>query len=538
MDKIGQKGFLRDSHHCPGARVNFRSDAIQIHFGISYLQLETGTGIGKFLLEVDGLLQPGFLGSDTDSGEHWYTAFTQIDPIARDFSLVFPFARSVDFLGLEIEGGTASLLAPAPERPAFLYVAYGDSITHGFRAYNGVGSTYPYLVGENWDYKTINMGFAGQVVHGPDGTAVGLLYPDRVTVAIGTNNYAQGTSEAQFKAEYNAFLDNLRSFEPASPVYCLTPTWVSYEGVPHLGQTVEDYRQHIRDVVFVRQSADDNLYLIEGRDMVPPGIDFFPDGIHPNDAGFAHYATNLSKLNLVRNWGFEVDELAWEDWGNSSVVGTGVHAGSFALRVGPGAGGRGQVVGGLSPGRRYRLDAWGRIEAPGEQAWFGITFSDAFGQEIAEHHDRIVSTSYSSQALQFVAPPDFARVTVWCWKNQGAANFYIDDYCLSEAPPLLSLATGELHAGQYADFDLTGGTPNSLAVLVFGTQGSGTTYVAQLNVVLDLAQPSLAGSPGLTNSQGEVSWSLMVPPGAAGVDVWLQAAQVEAVSNINRRLVQ
>jgi lysophospholipase L1-like esterase len=42
--------------------------------------------------------------------------------------------------------------------------------------------------------------------------------------------------------------------------------------------------------------SDPNLYLIEGLDLVPNDPSYFSDGLHPNDAGHAAYATSLEAL--------------------------------------------------------------------------------------------------------------------------------------------------------------------------------------------------------------------------------------------------
>jgi lysophospholipase L1-like esterase len=46
-------------------------------------------------------------------------------------------------------------------------------------------------------------------------------------------------------------------------------------------------------------ATDPNLHLIDGLTLVPNQLKYYVDGVHPNDAGFALYATNLApKLSL------------------------------------------------------------------------------------------------------------------------------------------------------------------------------------------------------------------------------------------------
>ena len=41
-------------------------------------------------------------------------------------------------------------------------------------------------------------------------------------------------------------------------------------------------------------ATDSNVHLIDGLALVPNGPQYFVDGVHPNDAGFALYAANLA----------------------------------------------------------------------------------------------------------------------------------------------------------------------------------------------------------------------------------------------------
>ena len=47
-------------------------------------------------------------------------------------------------------------------------------------------------------------------------------------------------------------------------------------------------------VVQQRMVTDPNLHLIDGLTLVPNQLKYFVDGLHPNDAGFKQYASNLA----------------------------------------------------------------------------------------------------------------------------------------------------------------------------------------------------------------------------------------------------
>ena len=128
-----------------------------------------------------------------------------------------------------------------------------------------------------------------------DGTAVGLLQGNIVTLAIGANDWGTSKPLSTFVSDYNGLLDAVRAQQPQVPLYCLTPIWTSVEGNANgQGLHVQDYRQAITSVVQQRMATDPNLHLIDGLGLVPNQSKYFVDGVHPNDAGFALYAANLA----------------------------------------------------------------------------------------------------------------------------------------------------------------------------------------------------------------------------------------------------
>ncbi len=100
------------------------------------------------------------------------------------------------------------------------------------------------------------------------------------------------------------------------------------------------------------------------------------------------------------------------------------------------------------------------------------------------------------------------------------------------------LDPGRVIAGLTATVTVTGGRPLAPVWLVASTTGPGRTPVPALNAVLGLDQPFLAAPKAVTDAQGDAGWQVPVPPGAAGMTVWLQAIQVENGSNLVEVVVQ
>ncbi len=101
-----------------------------------------------------------------------------------------------------------------------------------------------------------------------------------------------------------------------------------------------------------------------------------------------------------------------------------------------------------------------------------------------------------------------------------------------------TLTSAPIVAGTVAIVDLGAGVPLAEAWLAASTTGPGATDIPQLGVTLGLAAPFLLAGPSQTDAAGFVSWSIAVPPGAAGIAYWLQAAQTGKVSNVLAGVVQ
>lgn len=96
--------------------------------------------------------------------------------------------------------------------------------------------------------------------------------------------------------------------------------------------------------------------------------------------------------------------------------------------------------------------------------------------------------------------------------------------------PGFILDPSPLQGGGVATLTATGANPGDQVFFVYSLVGFGSTFVPQLNVTLDLANPQLAGS-GTANAQGVATYSSPLPPAATGLTVYLQAAKSGATTN-------
>ena len=89
-----------------------------------------------------------------------------------------------------------------------------------------------------------------------------------------------------------------------------------------------------------------------------------------------------------------------------------------------------------------------------------------------------------------------------------------------------------LIAGQLGTFSVIGGNPNTRTYLAYSLRGRGNTFIAPLNVSLDLDTPIQAGNAKNTDATGATEWNLPIPANSRGRDVWFQAVQYGIKTNV------
>ena len=292
---IAGKGYEWDN---PGARIRFRTDASSVQVALYYNDLHISTSarnsLGFYL--VDGAMNSAWTFQTLATAvirapEQVFVSLAVPGGGGfHDYEVVLPYGDSVDFQGVTVNGA-AQFQTPAA-RPALRYLAYGDSITQGFTA-SDVGKSYAYRVATQKGWQIVNLGLAGRATTASDGSTVGSLGADVISVLIGVNDWQGGVPLATYSNRLASFLTNLRSLQPTVPIYLLTPLWVDASWDPASDiAPLESYRQVVRDVASARN--DPKLVVIEGPELIDHSTAYFDAVlVHPNDLGFAMMADRL-----------------------------------------------------------------------------------------------------------------------------------------------------------------------------------------------------------------------------------------------------
>lgn len=177
--------------------------------------------------------------------------------------------------------------APAPERK-YKYLAIGDSITQGHGSDHSDHS-YPQLLADMLNAELLNHAIGGVQFDAVFVDADNPYKPDLVTVSFGPNDWGANTIYNNEKPR--ELMEKVVATFPASKIFLIVPIWVSDEATSlRGGYSVEDIRQEIERVA----SQFPQITVIDGRNFVPHIMEYFCDRrMHPNDAGYLHYAYHL-----------------------------------------------------------------------------------------------------------------------------------------------------------------------------------------------------------------------------------------------------
>lgn len=203
----------------------------------------------------------------------------------RKIELLFPHAAGYDLLGVNLDPVYATL----PFLPKKRIVAAGDSITQGAFA-SAARSSWAFLLGQAKNAEIINMGYSGGIASTlGNGSWANSLKPDAIIALLGHNDFQAQNSIATFKSAVDALLTTWLNGTSAT-IYMVTPLWSSVsKSIP-----ISSYRTAIGEVVSAKSSS--RITLIDGLSLAAGSTSFFPDGIHPNDAGSIAIATALAPL--------------------------------------------------------------------------------------------------------------------------------------------------------------------------------------------------------------------------------------------------
>jgi lysophospholipase L1-like esterase len=190
----------------------------------------------------------------------------------------------------------AAMTAVAPSASNRVAI-YGDSIAVGANSSPITQKAWALLVRadyypdslavEGYGYRTLHSDCVNAPARAAFVAKIVTLNPERLVIAIGTNDYGlEPWSAASFGTAYAALLDDLNTALPTMTIFCVTPLLRTVETANAYGDTLGAYRTQISTAVGTRGSF---CTLVDGTAIMTVGS-LDADGLHPTTAGHALYA--------------------------------------------------------------------------------------------------------------------------------------------------------------------------------------------------------------------------------------------------------
>ncbi|KAK1185015.1 GDSL-type esterase/lipase family protein [Streptomyces sp. NBS 14/10] len=238
----------------------------------------------------------------------------------RRVEIWLPVDASLQLLDVRVPDGAS--LRPAPASGP-LWVHHGSSISQCAEADRPTG-TWPALVARSASRSLLNLGLGGECHLDPFmARAIRDLPASVISLELGINVVNGATMrERTFVPALHGFLDTIRDGHPDTPVLIVSPI-VCPAAETRPGPTLvdADHRVYtvdrpaelangaltltrVRDLLALhvekrRKAGDGNLHLVDGTTLFgPDDLADFPDGLHPNAAGYALMAERFLPLSF------------------------------------------------------------------------------------------------------------------------------------------------------------------------------------------------------------------------------------------------
>ena len=211
-------------------------------------------------------------------------------------SIYLPHLVDIRIKAIEVEDGCILESSGLIENTKTL-LCLGDSITQGMTA-KRPSSMFSAQLARKLGMNLINHGVGGYVFDEDIIDEEMGICPEIITVSYGVNDWSRYESLDIFNEKCHGFFRKLVKVYQNSKIFVITPLWTDREN--ELRGT--GYLSEIRREIEIIAGEYEGISIINGLEMVPNMPEYFFDGVHPNDEGFAHHSINLlAQLSSKRN---------------------------------------------------------------------------------------------------------------------------------------------------------------------------------------------------------------------------------------------
>ena len=259
--------------------IEMKTDAQKISFEYKFLWKGSED---SFELMVDGLITKIDYVKDVKEEDklEW-----QLPAGMKNLVIYLPADATILIRNFEIDSKAER---PVKNENILLLV---DSITQGFGPLRSV-KNYVSVANRLLNYDIINQGIGGYVYDKKSLLKMPDYTPDKIIVALGTNQY--GSETMKDVEEYYETLMSVYGNE--IPVLCISPLWRGDK--PEDSAIFQRFCDNIKKIA----GSYKNVKVIDGFKLVPHLSEYYLDNLHPNCLGTETYGRNL--VEEIRRIGF------------------------------------------------------------------------------------------------------------------------------------------------------------------------------------------------------------------------------------------
>lgn len=214
---------------------------------------------------------------------------------AISYTITYPLKTDVHFVGLELEENHT--LEALNKEQKKIYVAFGDSVTHG-TGQKTTQETYPFILAKKKGYELFNTAVGGSKTSQVMAEMIrdDFEHIDIMTVLIGFNDYnGEGVSVETLKNRYKNVLSTIRETHKDTKIYCIVSSATKMKLSKKSNLPIQPFITGIIEVIKERQQqGDTNIYIIEGHKFTT--IEDLKDNVHLSIAGAKSLAEKLSNI--------------------------------------------------------------------------------------------------------------------------------------------------------------------------------------------------------------------------------------------------
>jgi hypothetical protein len=287
------------SRHSSGMSCRFTTDApeIQVRYTLLLSNLErphmpaTGvSGADLYTLMEDGRWR--WIGTAQPTNQRVFTTIIKgMTPARRTYQINLPLYNGLDSLEIGVTRGAAfEPIAPRKEKPV---VFYGTSIMHGACA-SRPGMAIPAILGRRLNIPVINLGFSG---NGRMEMEVGKLLAE-LDAEIYVLDCLPNISPEETTQRTEPLVRFLREAKPATPILLVEDrVFPSAVVLPDRMKGHNERHKNLREAYDrLTASGVQDLYYLEGNELLGSDGDATVDGSHPSDLGMVRYADAYEKI--------------------------------------------------------------------------------------------------------------------------------------------------------------------------------------------------------------------------------------------------